>query len=79
MHFVDYGEDTGPIIGQRAIPVELEDDIDSFQKKGLKQEYQLYPQCIQWFAEGRLLVTKNESGRKEFRPRKHATKNEYHS
>lgn len=64
VHFVDYGEDSGPIIGQRAIPVLPEDTIDSFREKGLQQEYELYPECIQLFAEGRLKVVENGKGRK---------------
>lgn len=63
VHLVDYGEDSGPIIGQRAIPVLPGDDVDSFRKRGLQQEYSLYPECIQLFAEKRLLITDN-SGRK---------------
>ena len=56
VHFIDYGEDTGPIIGQRAIPVLPKDDIESFRKKGLQEEYELFPECIQLFAEGRLKI-----------------------
>jgi phosphoribosylglycinamide formyltransferase-1 len=54
VHFVDYGEDTGPIIAQRAFPIEDDDTIDSVKKKGLALEWALYPQCIQFFAQGRL-------------------------
>lgn len=54
VHFVDYGEDTGPIIGQRAFPIEPDDTVDSIRKKGLEQEWLLYPDCIQLFAEDRL-------------------------
>ena len=54
VHFIDYGEDTGPIIGQRAFPISSDDTLDSIRKKGLRLEWELYPQCIQLFAEGRL-------------------------
>ncbi|MGD9180610.1 MAG: phosphoribosylglycinamide formyltransferase [Desulfobacterales bacterium] len=54
VHFIDYGEDTGPIIGQRAFPISDEDTIDSIRKKGLELEWELYPKCIQMFAEGRI-------------------------
>ena len=54
VHFIDYGEDTGPIIGQRAFPITLDDTIDSIRKRGLKLEWELYPECIRMFAEGRL-------------------------
>ena len=54
VHFIDYGEDTGPIIGQRAFAIAPEDTLESIRKKGLEQEWQLYPECIQLFAAGRL-------------------------
>lgn len=58
VHFIDYGEDTGPIIGQRAFAVAADDSLELIRKKGLKHEWQLYPQCIQLFAEGRLKTVK---------------------
>ncbi len=58
VHFIDYGEDSGPIIGQRAFPITERDTIDSIRQKGLALEYELYPECIQLFAEGRLAVVK---------------------
>ena len=54
VHFVDYGEDSGPIIGQRAFPIREDDTLDAVRRRGLEQEWQLYPECIQLFAEGRL-------------------------
>ena len=56
VHFVDYGEDTGPIIGQRAFQIQPEDTIDTIRKKGLQLEWELYPACIQLFAQGRIKV-----------------------
>ncbi|MGD9173093.1 MAG: phosphoribosylglycinamide formyltransferase [Desulfobacterales bacterium] len=58
VHFIDYGEDTGPIIGQRAFAIAPDDCLERIRKKGLKQEWQLYPECIQLFAEGRLKTVK---------------------
>jgi phosphoribosylglycinamide formyltransferase-1 len=60
VHFIDYGEDTGPIIGQRAFEIRPEDTIDSIRKKGLKLEWELYPECIQLFAAGRIKTVKME-------------------
>lgn len=51
VHFIDYGEDTGPIIGQQAFEIEDTDTLDDIKKKGLEKEWELYPQCIQKFAE----------------------------
>lgn len=56
VHFIDYGEDSGPIIGQRAFAIEESDDLDAIRRKGLEQEWVLYPECIQLFAQGRLRV-----------------------
>lgn len=56
VHFVDYGEDTGPIIGQKAFEIGPEDTLESVRAKGLKLEWELYPACIQLFAENRLKV-----------------------
>jgi len=56
VHFIDYGEDTGPIIGQRAFAIEDPDTLESVKKKGLRLEWELYPQCIELFARGRLKV-----------------------
>ncbi|MFO7964910.1 MAG: phosphoribosylglycinamide formyltransferase [Desulfobacterales bacterium] len=58
VHFVDYGEDSGPIIGQKAFPILPDDSLDSVKKKGLELEWKLYPECIQLFAENRLRTEK---------------------
>jgi len=51
VHYIDYGEDTGPIIGQKAFEIKDNDTLDDIRKKGLEKEWKLYPQCIQKFAE----------------------------
>jgi len=56
VHFVDYGEDSGPIIGQRAFPIQKADTLETIKKKGLEIEWALYPICIQLFAQGRLKI-----------------------
>ena len=58
VHFIDYGEDTGPIIGQQAFQIQPDDTLESIRKKGLKLEWELYPACIQLYAEGRIEVVK---------------------
>lgn len=58
VHFVDYGEDSGPIIGQRCFPIHPDDTLEMVKKKGLEQEWLLYPECIQLFAEAKLNVLK---------------------
>ncbi len=63
VHFVDYGEDSGPIIGQRAFPIAPDDTLESIKKKGLEEEWKLYPACIQLFAENRLEITRESDRR----------------
>ena len=47
VHFIDYGEDTGPIIGQKTFSIEDNDTLEIVKEKGLKLEWQLYPESIQ--------------------------------
>jgi len=54
VHFVDYGEDTGPIIGQRTFAIAPADTLEDVKTNGLKEEWKLYPACIELFAWGRL-------------------------
>jgi phosphoribosylglycinamide formyltransferase-1 len=58
VHFVDYGEDSGPIIGQKAYEISEEDTLESIKAKGLKLEWALYSECVRRFAEGRLKIVK---------------------
>ncbi len=58
VHFIDYGEDSGPIIGQKSFEIRVDDTLDSIKKRGLELEWQLYPECIQLFAENRLKTVK---------------------
>ena len=60
VHFIDYGEDTGPIIGQRAFQILPQDTLETIREKGLQLEWELYPECIQLFAEGRLKTVRND-------------------
>lgn len=58
VHFVDYGEDSGPIIGQKAFQINEDDTLDSIKENGLNLEWDLYTKCIQLFAQGRLKTVK---------------------
>jgi len=58
VHFIDYGEDTGSIIGQRAFAISEGDTIDSIRKKGLELEWELYTDCIEMYAQSRLKPVK---------------------
>ena len=51
VHYIDYGEDTGPIIGQKAFEINDDDTLDDVKRNGLIKEWELYPLCIQKYAE----------------------------
>lgn len=57
VHFVDSDYDSGPIILQRAVEV-LEGDIPEILQRRVmeKAEWELLPEAIRLFSEGRLLV-----------------------
>ena len=67
VHFVDEGEDTGPIIAQATYPIWPGDTVDKIRRRGMELEYALYSQCIQWMARGDLLVEQGEDGRPQVR------------
>lgn len=54
VHFVDGGVDTGPIIIQAVVPILDNDTEQELAARILAQEHQIYPQAIQWFAQGRI-------------------------
>jgi phosphoribosylglycinamide formyltransferase-1 len=56
VHFVDGGVDTGPIIIQAVVPILENDSEDSLSARILAQEHRIYPQAIQWFAQGQLKI-----------------------
>ena len=62
VHFVDAGMDTGPVIGQRAVPVMQDDTEDSLSGRILREEHQLYAECLKrvteqpWELRGRRVV-----------------------
>ena len=52
VHFVDEGEDSGPIIAQAVYPIWPDDTVESIRRRGLQLEYAVYAQCINWLAGG---------------------------
>ncbi|AIC93606.1 phosphoribosylglycinamide formyltransferase [Shouchella lehensis] len=46
IHYVDAGMDTGPVIAQEKIAIELDDDHVSLTKKIQAVEHQLYPHVV---------------------------------
>lgn len=64
VHFVDCGEDTGPIIGQGVFPREQWMTLDDFKARGLQLEYELYWQCVQKVIDGEAGIIISDSGRR---------------
>lgn len=56
VHIVDGGVDTGPIIAQAIVPIFANDSEDILAARILEQEHIIYPQVVQWFAEGRVKI-----------------------
>jgi phosphoribosylglycinamide formyltransferase-1 len=56
VHFVDEKMDHGPIIIQAVVPAYASDDGQSLGQRILKWEHRIYPQAIEWLAQGRLKI-----------------------
>lgn len=56
VHFVDAGTDSGPIIVQKAVPVEEGDTPESLHARIQAQEHIAYPEALRLLAAGRLRV-----------------------
>jgi phosphoribosylglycinamide formyltransferase-1 len=54
VHFVDEGTDTGPIIGQRVVPVMPDDTEDTLAARILVEEHSLMVECINALLAGRV-------------------------
>jgi len=56
VHFVDAGVDSGPIIGQQAVPVLDDDTPESLHQRIHAAEHELYPRCVAAIARGEISV-----------------------
>lgn len=56
VHFVTNELDAGPIVVQRAIPVREDDTPQSLAVRVLVEEHQAYPDAVELFCAGRLVV-----------------------
>ena len=56
VHFVDEKADNGPIILQKAIPLDFDDTAESLQRKVLILEHELLPEAVKLFCDGKLSV-----------------------
>ena len=57
VHYVRSEMDSGPIIGQEAVPVLPGDTPDALAARVLEAEHRLFPRCLRLIAEGRVRVT----------------------
>ena len=62
VHFVDEGEDTGPVIAQAVYPVWPDDEVEDLRRRGLRLEYEVYAQCVNWLARGEVEMVGESSG-----------------
>jgi phosphoribosylglycinamide formyltransferase 1 len=56
VHFVDEQVDHGPIIIQAAVPALPGEDQAELGERILRMEHRIYPQAVQWLAQGRLEI-----------------------
>lgn len=54
-HFVEEEMDSGPAIIQAAVPVRTGESPNELQARIHAAEYRIYPQAIQWLAQGRVI------------------------
>lgn len=54
VHIVDAGTDTGPIILQKAVPVQEDDTPATLHARIQEQEHRAYPEALRLLAEGRI-------------------------
>lgn len=63
VHFVDEGEDTGPIIAQAPFPIWPNESLERMRERGLSIEYEVYAQCVNWLAAGQVRIEHTSTGR----------------
>jgi phosphoribosylglycinamide formyltransferase-1 len=56
IHFVDEDADTGPIILQKVVEIDENDDPETLKRKVQAAEMELYPKAIELFRDGKLKV-----------------------
>lgn len=55
VHFVTDQLDHGPIVAQAVVPVRADDDEAKLAARVLAQEHLIYPRCVRWFLEAKLV------------------------
>lgn len=54
VHFANADYDKGPIIAQRAVTIDEGMTLDALEERIHEAEHQLYPEVLQWLAQGRV-------------------------
>lgn len=57
VHFVDEQVDHGAVIAQAAVPALPGEPLEDLQERIHAMEHRIYPQALQWIAEGRVRAT----------------------
>lgn len=60
VHFVDEGTDSGPIILQKVVTVNMDDCAEELQKRILKEEHKALPEAIKYISEGKVKIIKHK-------------------
>lgn len=60
VHFVDEEVDHGEVIAQAVVPVLAGEPLEDLQQRIHAMEHRIYPQVIQWIAEGRVRVQQRQ-------------------
>ena len=56
VHLVTEDLDSGPIVAQAAVCVHPDDTVDTLAARILEQEHRIFPEALQWLADGRVRV-----------------------
>jgi phosphoribosylaminoimidazolecarboxamide formyltransferase/IMP cyclohydrolase len=56
VHIANESFDEGPVIAQESVPVLPDDTLETLEERVHSVEHRLYPQVLQWIAEGRVQV-----------------------
>ena len=56
VHFVEEAMDSGPVVIQAAVPLNADDSVEDIMSRIHCLEHRIYPQAIQWLAQGRLQI-----------------------
>jgi len=61
VHFVTAELDGGPIIAQKSIEINENENPKSLAKRILKEEHKIYPMVVEWYTQGRLFYKNNRA------------------